>query len=95
MAGEERKRLFWLALAGGLTLFLGFTLVRLNIDRLDTAYRLKQLQTRINDYEAHSAKLQIERDNLVTPSRLRRLAAEYGLGPAEGGQIRRIDTAQK
>ncbi|MBG0775067.1 MAG: hypothetical protein H0S85_01360 [Desulfovibrionaceae bacterium] len=77
-------------LAVAASLVLGLTLVWLNIERMDMAYGLKQLQTEIDKGEALSAKLGVERDNLMSPYRLRRKAEEYGLAPAGQGQVRRM-----
>lgn len=72
-------------------LVLGLTCVWLNIERVDAAYGLKQLQSQVDATEAHRDKLLVERDKLVSPYRLRGLAEEYGLGPAAPGQVRRMD----
>ncbi len=81
------------ALAIGLFLsavVLGLSLVWLNTESIYTAYEFKKLSTRVEESENLLAKLTIERDNLLAPYRLRALAREYGLGPAESGQIRRL-----
>ncbi len=71
-------------------LSLGLGLVWLNIERVDLAYRLKKTQNEIERAEGLAAKLEVERDTLSTPSRLRRMAQSYGLGPAMPGQIRQL-----
>lgn len=73
-----------------LMLVFGLGLVWLNIERVDLAYDLNQIQRNIGETEALVAKLEVERNTLITPQRLRALAAHYGLGPARAGQIRRI-----
>ncbi len=73
-----------------LMLVFGLGLVWLNMERVDLAYRIDQLQKGIEDKEALVAKLEVERNTLITPHRLRALARHYGLGPAKSGQIRRI-----
>jgi cell division protein FtsL len=73
-----------------LMLVFGLGLVWLNIERVDLAYDLNQIQRNIDETEALVAKLEVERNTLITPQRLRALAAHYGLGPARAGQIRRI-----
>jgi hypothetical protein len=35
-------------------------------------------------------KLEVERNNLLSPYQLKELASKHGLGPAEPGQIRRL-----
>jgi len=73
-----------------LLLVFGLGLVWLNIERVDLAYELNKMQRQIDDVETLSAKLEVERNTLITPSRLREVAREYGLGPARPGQIRRV-----
>ncbi|UJX41075.1 hypothetical protein K9F62_20745 [Desulfovibrio sp. JY] len=73
-----------------LLLVFGLGLVWLNIERVDLAYELNKMQRQIDDVETLSAKLEVERNTLITPSRLRGVAREYGLGPARPGQIRRV-----
>ncbi|MFV0423346.1 hypothetical protein [Oleidesulfovibrio sp.] len=78
-----------LSLISGLVLAL--TLVWLNIERVDMAYGLKKLQVELNTKENHASKLEAERDNLLSPYRLRELAEGLGMGPAKPGQIRRME----
>ncbi|WP_211236347.1 hypothetical protein [Desulfovibrio inopinatus] len=73
-----------------MVLTLGLGLVWLNIERVDLAYRLKKTRNEIEWAEGLAAKLEVERDTLSTPSRLRRMAENYGLGPAMPGQIRQL-----
>jgi cell division protein FtsL len=71
-------------------LVLGLGLTWVNIERVDMAYELKRLQTEIDSQEALLSKLEVERNTLLTPDRLRTLAAQYGLTQARPGQIRRL-----
>ncbi len=87
----SRRWLVLTALAGGLTIVLGLTLAWLNIERMDLAYGLKRQQTRLQELEDHVAKLRVERDNLLAPYRLERLAREYGLKSPAGGQMRKVE----
>lgn len=75
-----------------LLLVFGLGLVWLNIERVDLAYELNKMQRQIDEVEALAAKLEVERNTLITPSRLREVARDYGLGPARPGQIRRVGT---
>lgn len=79
-----------MAFSIALLLIFGLGLVWLNIERVDLAYELNKMQRQIDDMEALSAKLEVERNTLITPSRLRELAQDCGLGPARPGQIRRV-----
>ena len=73
-----------------LLLVFGLGLVWLNIERVDLAYEFNQIQRQIDEVETLSAKLEVERNTLITPARLREVARDYGLGPARPGQIRRV-----
>ncbi|WP_300163121.1 hypothetical protein [Solidesulfovibrio sp.] len=73
-----------------LLLVFGLGLVWLNIERVDLAYELNKMQRQIDEVEALAAKLEVERNTLITPARLREVARDYGLGPARPGQIRRV-----
>lgn len=76
-----------------LLLIFGLGLVWLNIERVDLAYELNNIQRQIDEMETLSAKLEVERNTLITPSRLREVSREYGLGSARPGQIRRVSAA--
>lgn len=76
------------ALLGFCGLVLGLAVVWVNIERLDLAYELKQLQTKLERKNDLQAKLEVERVNLLSSSRLRALAEGNELRPAEPGQIR-------
>ena len=79
-----------MAFSLALLLVFGLGLVWVNIERVDLAYELNKIQRQIDEMETLSAKLEVERNTLVTPARLRELAKEHGLGPARPGQIRRV-----
>ena len=79
-----------MAFSLALLLAFGLGLVWVNIERVDLAYELNKIQRQIDEMETLSAKLEVERNTLVTPARLRELAKEHGLGPARPGQIRRV-----
>ena len=71
-------------------LLLGMALVWLNIDRVDTAYSLRQMQKSLHETQAHVDKLRVERDNLASPRRLQERAKTLGLRPAKAQQLRRL-----
>ncbi|WP_246198172.1 hypothetical protein [Solidesulfovibrio aerotolerans] len=79
-----------MAFSIALLLVFGLGLVWLNIERVDMAYELNKIQRQIDEMETLSAKLEVERNTLITPSRLRELAKDCGLGSAKPGQIRRV-----
>lgn len=79
-----------MAFSIALLLVFGLGLVWLNIERVDMAYELNKIQRQIDEMETLSAKLEVERNTLITPSRLREMAKDCGLGSAKPGQIRRV-----
>ncbi len=95
MKSLNRQSVILTAIAGLMTFLLGLAVVWMNIERVELAYGLKRLQTSYDDAEALSSKLRLERDNLVSPYRLRKLAEQYGLHPAKPGQIRKMTTGKK
>ncbi len=79
-----------MAFSIALLLVFGLGLVWLNIERVDMAYELNRVQRQIDELEALTAKLEVERNTLITPPRLREMARHYTLAPARPGQIRRV-----
>ncbi|WP_054651833.1 hypothetical protein [Salidesulfovibrio brasiliensis] len=75
-------------LAGALT--LGLTSVWLNIGRMDMAYDIRNMERELDRRKTVMVKLEVERNNLLSPYRLGQLAEELGLVVPEPGQIRRI-----
>ncbi|WP_208728244.1 hypothetical protein [Oceanidesulfovibrio indonesiensis] len=82
-------------LAAGAAFVLGVAVVWVNIERVETAYRIEQFEKKLDGMADLRAKLQIERDNLTSPYRLRKKAQEYGLGPARPGQLREGPVARR
>ncbi len=74
----------------GLFLVLGLSQVWLNIERVDLAYKVSVLESRLTAQRELADKLEVERNNLSSPQRLRALARDFGLGQAKAGQVRRI-----
>lgn len=85
----------WRNLAIGIllltSLLLGLAVVWFNLERLDLAYSLKEQQDALGVKTALVSKLEVERDNLLSPHVLRRHAKELGLRPASPGRIRRLE----
>ncbi|WP_462324632.1 hypothetical protein [Desulfoplanes sp.] len=73
---------------------LGMALVWVNIERVDLSYGLQKMQATLSQKEELSSKLEVERNNLVAPARLRHAAQEAGLYAADSGQMRKITGAQ-
>ncbi|MBU1001987.1 MAG: hypothetical protein KKE73_05645 [Proteobacteria bacterium] len=93
MTGEKWA---WVAAALlALALLLGLGLVWCNIERMDLAYGLKRQQVELERTEVLIAKLEMERNNLLSSHKLRSKAVELGLGPADQGQLRRLTDGNK
>lgn len=85
----NRRWMLLTGLGGLLTIMLGMSLVWLNIERMDLAYDLKRLNSQAKELDDHAAKLRVERDNLLAPYRIKKLAENYGLHVPKAGQVRR------
>lgn len=72
------------------SMVLGLGLVWLSIDRNDTAYTIQKMQSEADDMRAHVAKLEVERDSLLSPYVLGKKAEQIGMGMADPGQVRRL-----
>lgn len=75
-------------------LALGLGSVWLNIERMDLAYDVNKLEKELAGRTALASKLELERNNLLSPYRLKRLAAMYGLQPVGPGQMRMMTPRQ-
>lgn len=73
---------------------MGLTLAWCNIERLDLAYRVRQVQSELEARLALAAKFEVERASLLSPYRLQEKAREYGMQSATQGRIRRLDRAE-
>ena len=91
MSSLSREWAVSMAFSIVLLLVFGLGLVWLNIERVDMAYELNKIQRQIDEVDTLVAKLEVERNTLITPARLRELARQYDLGPARPGQIRRVN----
>lgn len=82
-----------LALALGLLscMVMGLVLVWCSIERTDTTYFINIAQNELRERLAHKAKLEVERERLLSPYELRRRAEEAGMAEPKPGQIRRME----
>lgn len=85
-----QRRWFW-AIAACVPVALVLAHVWVNIERTTLAYDIERLEHELSEKHDHNTKLRVERDSLLSPSELGRLAQKFGLGPAQPGQIRRPD----
>lgn len=93
-SGEKKHRrgLIFLFALGILSLLIMLLVhVWINIERVDTSYYIMQVQGEIKDRRDHLAKLEVERERLLTPHELRNKAIEYGMHEPFVGQIRRME----
>lgn len=72
------------------SLVLGLLLVWLSIEVTDMTYSIGQLQAGMSERGALKAKLEVERDRLLSPYELGRVALTLGLREAMPGQIRHL-----
>ncbi|HKK34079.1 MAG TPA: hypothetical protein VJ934_11040 [Desulfomicrobiaceae bacterium] len=72
------------------TFLLGLGLVLVNIERVDLGYKMKQVSISIAKGQELLSKLEVERNNLVAPSRLRRKGSVMGLAEPRPGQVRKL-----
>lgn len=73
-----------------LTFVVGLATVWVNIERVDLSYRMQRLQSEFRDNQELKIKLTIEKNNLLSPYRLRELGEQRGLFSPDDSQIRKI-----
>ncbi len=69
-------------------MFMTLVLVWVNIERMDTNYFINNLMISISEKKVHKAKLEMEREFLLSPHELGRRAEELGMHQPKAGQIR-------
>lgn len=74
----------------GLPVF-GLVLVWSGIERTDTTYFINIAQTEARERQQLRAKLEVERERLLSPYELRRKAEEFGMSEPKAGQVRRLE----
>ena len=85
-----RGWIFFFAL--GILSFLILLLIHvwINIERVDTYYFITRAQEEIRDKRDHLAKLEVERERMITPHELLQKAEKLGMHEAAPGQIRSL-----
>jgi len=84
----------WLvfAILGALSsLVMGLVMVWSNIERMDINYFINQLQASVKERQEHKAKLETEREFLLSPNELGRRATALGMRQPSPGQVRRMN----
>lgn len=77
-----------------LFLLLGLTVVWLRVERTHSSVAIRQVQEKLAKTKSQAAKLEVERNHLASPERLKEKAREFGLSEAASGQIRRLPCPQ-
>lgn len=70
---------------------LGLVLVWGGIERTDTTYFINIAQNEVRERQAWHAKLEVEKERLLSPYELRKKAENFGLHEPLQGQIRRME----
>lgn len=87
----NRGWLFLLCLEALAIPVMGLVLVWSGIERTDTTYFINIVQNEAKERQTLHAKLEVERDRLLSPYELRRRAEEFGMKEPKAGQIRRME----
>ncbi len=76
-------------------LLLALTSVWLSTEFTQLSYKVRTLGREVAKQENLIAKLEVERDNLLSPAQLELLARHYNLTQAKSGQIRSLPFARE
>lgn len=92
-ATRRAGRGWLLLLALGLMscMIMGLVQVWCNIGRMDTSYFISLAQNDLRERRALRAKLEVERERLLSPYELRRKAEQAGMREPKTGQVRRME----
>ena len=69
----------------------GLVLVWSGIERTDTTYFINIAQNEVRERQTLRAKLEVERERLISPYLLRQRAEEFGMHEPATGQVRRME----
>jgi hypothetical protein len=91
MSGKTKSKTWgWLAMILSLTFFLGLAKVCVNIERVDLSYRIQSLQNDYRENQELRTKLTIEKNNLLSPYRLKELGEGMGMFSPTESQTRKL-----
>lgn len=76
---------------GVTALVLGICLVWINLELVDLSYSIKEVHDVLESEQELKAKLEVEHMNLLSFYQLQKKAAQMGLHPPQGGQVRIMD----
>ncbi len=86
--GEKNGWLLCVVIGVLSAMIMTLALVWVNIERTDTSYFMTTLQVDVREKQSHKAKLEVEREYLLSPRELGRRAKGLDLHQPEPGQIR-------
>lgn len=89
---RSRSWLLLLALEALAIPVMGLVLVWSGIERTDTTYFINIAQNEARERQTLHAKLEMERDRLLSPYELRRRALEFGMKEPKAGQVRLMES---
>lgn len=93
-APKQKTRKGWLAVVviqGLAAIFMLLVMVWSGIERTDTTYFINIAMTELREREALFAKLEVERERLLSPYELRKKAVEFGMREPRPDQVRRME----
>ncbi len=90
MVLDKERRGWLLCIVVGVlsAMIMTLVLVWVNIERTDISYFFNSLQADLREKKAHKAKLEVEREYLLSPRELGRKAKKLGLQQPTANQIR-------
>lgn len=77
------------------SLIMGMTVTWINVGSRSIASDIHKMQCQTEAARNHIAKLEVERDSLLSPYILGKTAERLGMAMADPGQIRRIDSSRR
>lgn len=89
--GAGRGAILVLIVSVLVSIAVALSLVWLNVERTKLAYRAHSLQREVDRVQETNAKLEVERNFLISPQELSKRAEAMGLRPALPGEIRRME----
>ena len=76
-------------------IIMGMTMTWINVGSRNIASDIHEMQCRTEAARIHIAKLEVERDSLLSPYILGKTAERLGMSMANPGQIRRIEASRR
>ena len=74
------------------SIIMGMTVTWINVGSRSIANSIHEMQCQTEAARVHIAKLEVERDSLLSPYILGKTAERLGMSMADPGQIRRLDS---